>query len=66
MAELVKDPVCKMSIEREKAVDQVLYQGQRYYFCSEPCAEQFGANPWQVRGRTEAGFLAGMWYVIRA
>jgi P-type Cu+ transporter len=45
MAELVIDPVCRMSIEREKAADQVLYQGQRYYFCSDPCAEQFEANP---------------------
>jgi YHS domain-containing protein len=34
-----------MPVEREKAADQVLYQGQRYYFCSEPCAEQFEANP---------------------
>lgn len=39
------DPVCGMTVDRRKENEQVTFQGQQYYFCSEPCAQQFQANP---------------------
>lgn len=41
----VVDPVCKMQIDPKKAQERITYQGETYYLCSEPCAEQFQANP---------------------
>lgn len=43
--ETKQDPVCKMPVEPEAAEEQVTYQGKTYYFCSQPCADQFQANP---------------------
>lgn len=34
------DPVCGMSIEREKAVSAV-WEGQTYYFCAQGCRDEF-------------------------
>lgn len=45
MTDKVRDPVCKMEIQVAAAVDSVTHQGKKYYFCSEPCADQFQANP---------------------
>jgi len=42
---MVQDPVCKMIIEKEKAVVSVEYKGEIYYFCSEECKEAFLKNP---------------------
>ncbi|GIW53588.1 MAG: hypothetical protein KatS3mg081_2943 [Gemmatimonadales bacterium] len=41
----VKDPVCGMEFEAEKAVAQVQHQGKTYYFCTEACRKQFEADP---------------------
>ncbi|OFW55331.1 MAG: copper-translocating P-type ATPase [Actinobacteria bacterium RBG_16_70_17] len=41
----VKDPVCGMSVDPDKAAAQVVHQGQTYYFCSPSCRDQFAANP---------------------
>jgi YHS domain-containing protein len=41
----VKDPVCGMQIEQEDAVAEVEYRGDKYYFCSESCKEEFEENP---------------------
>ena len=41
----VKDPVCGMSIDPNKAAAQVVHGGQTYYFCSLSCRDQFVANP---------------------
>lgn len=54
MADLAIDPVCKMSIEPHKAEERVTYQGKTYYFCSEPCAEQFQTNPGRYVNTAEA------------
>ena len=45
MVDKVIDPVCGMEIHIAAAVDNLAYQGKTYYFCSEPCADQFQANP---------------------
>jgi YHS domain-containing protein len=41
----VMDPVCKMSIEEEKAAATSSYKGKTYYFCSKPCKEDFDKDP---------------------
>jgi Cu+-exporting ATPase len=41
----VKDPVCGMTIDSEKAATQAQYQGKTYYFCSTQCRSTFEAAP---------------------
>ena len=41
----VKDPVCGMTIDSNKAAGSSNYAGQTYYFCSTQCKTQFDANP---------------------
>lgn len=43
----MKDPVCGMQVEPEKATGSSEYQGQTYYFCSKGCKAKFDANPSQ-------------------
>ena len=43
--ETVKDIVCGMDIEQEKAAGQSRYDGQDYYFCSLNCKIKFDTNP---------------------
>lgn len=43
------DPVCGMSVEREKAVS-LDYEGQVYYFCALGCREEFLNNLAEFRG----------------
>ncbi|HET6964887.1 MAG TPA: permease [Acidimicrobiales bacterium] len=40
-----KDPVCGMQVETAHAPATLVHQGQRIYFCSEHCADRFGATP---------------------
>jgi YHS domain-containing protein len=40
----VVDPVCGMTIDREKAVI-VTYRGNAYYFCEVACADIFRDDP---------------------
>lgn len=42
---MVKDPVCGMEIDKEKAVAQLEHEGQTYYFCSLSCHDKFNAAP---------------------
>lgn len=42
---MVQDPVCKMLIEKSEAKAEVTYNGEKYYFCSEECKEEFLKNP---------------------
>ena len=39
------DPVCKMTMQPDKAAARVDYGGQTYYFCSEACHQTFSADP---------------------
>lgn len=39
------DPVCHMRIEESTAAATCTHEGKTYHFCSEACAQAFGANP---------------------
>lgn len=41
----VKDPVCGMEIEPEKAFAKREHAGQTFYFCSQDCVNKFDADP---------------------
>ena len=41
----VRDPVCGMTVDPQRAAGSVVYQGQTYYFCSRGCAAKFQADP---------------------
>ena len=41
----VTDPVCHMVIEDSEAAAISAYKGKTYYFCSDPCKEDFDKNP---------------------
>jgi len=42
---MVKDPVCGMQIDEQKAAVKVEHQGMTYYFCSSSCHQKFLADP---------------------
>lgn len=41
----VVDPVCKMTIESEKAAATSQYQGRTFYFCAKVCKAKFDQSP---------------------
>ncbi len=41
----VKDLVCGMWIDSEKAVAASEYKGQKYYFCAKGCKVSFDKDP---------------------
>jgi len=41
----VKDPVCGMRVDPQRAAGTVTWQGHTYYFCSKGCAAKFEADP---------------------
>ncbi len=41
----VKDPVCGMDIESEKAAASTIHNGKTYNFCSPMCKTKFTQNP---------------------
>jgi len=47
------DPVCKMTIESEKAVAQSQYHGQTYYFCALACKAVFDKDPEKYAAQTK-------------
>ena len=50
------DPVCGMKVSYTAAVEEYLYQGTFYYFCSSACREAFEFNPVQyVRRHRQHG-----------
>ncbi len=51
---MVKDPVCGMDIDKEKAAGQQEHEGKTYYFCSASCHNKFKATP-QAYAHKEAG-----------
>ncbi len=50
-AKLVQDPVCGMSVDPAPAAEQIDYEGETYYFCSEGCKETFSKDPGRYIGR---------------
>jgi adenylate cyclase len=45
LAELVIDPVCRMTVEPERAIGRLTHEGHEYLFCSLECAAAFADNP---------------------
>jgi YHS domain-containing protein len=41
----VVDPVCKMTIDSEKAAATSQYKGQTIYFCAPGCKAKFDQDP---------------------
>ena len=40
-----KDPVCGMEVSLTTAIEEYVYQGKPYYFCSGACREAFETEP---------------------
>lgn len=38
------DPVCRMTVTREKAAGTIEHEGREYFFCSNKCLEKFQAD----------------------
>jgi YHS domain-containing protein len=55
MPELVKDPVCGMDIETQRAVASAMAEDRRFYFCCLRCQAAFGhpASLRWVAGRSD-------------
>jgi Cu+-exporting ATPase len=47
----VVDPVCKMTIDSEKAAATSQYKGQTLYFCSKGCKTKFDQEPEKYLGK---------------
>lgn len=41
----VKDPVCGMTVDRERSSSTSRYRGSTYYFCSNSCRDKFEQEP---------------------
>ena len=48
----VVDPVCKMTINSEKAVTTSEYQGRTIYFCAKGCKIAFEKEPEKYVGKS--------------
>lgn len=44
-ANLVKDPVCGMTIDPATAAGSSRHEGRDYYFCNRSCEAKFDADP---------------------
>jgi YHS domain-containing protein len=44
-ADRVKDPICGMTIDKEKAAFKTTHDKATYYFCAEGCLKKFQADP---------------------
>ena len=56
---LARDPVCGMTVEREKAKASVEYSGETYFFCCSGCAQKFKTDPQRYLNppKSNAGFV---------
>jgi YHS domain-containing protein len=45
VADLAKDPVCKMEVDEKTAKYKSAYMGKIFYFCSASCKGDFDKNP---------------------
>jgi class 3 adenylate cyclase/YHS domain-containing protein len=39
------DPVCKMQVDKQRAVGDLLFNNKKYWFCSLSCVERFAKRP---------------------
>src|SRR4051812_13624640 len=44
-AQGVRDPVCGMNVDPEKAAATFVHDGRTYYFCAPVCRDRFQADP---------------------
>jgi Cu+-exporting ATPase len=47
----VVDPVCKMTIDSEKAAATSEHEGQTIYFCAKSCKAKFDREPEKYIGK---------------
>jgi len=47
----VVDPVCKMTIDSEKAAASSHYKGKTFYFCAPGCKAEFDQDPERYVGK---------------
>ena len=45
MADLAKDPICGMMVDKKKAAATSEHKGTTYYFCAVGCKKRFDADP---------------------
>ena len=50
---MVKDPVCGMMVDPEKAPAKTEYEGKTYYFCAPGCKMAFEEDPERYLEGTE-------------
>lgn len=50
---MVKDPVCGMMVDPEKAPAKMQYKGETYYFCAPGCKAAFEKEPEKYLGGSE-------------
>lgn len=55
MISLAADPVCGMTVEREKAPAAMEFEGSMYYFCAKGCRDEFQQAPDKYLGRKQQG-----------
>ncbi|AGA26827.1 heavy metal translocating P-type ATPase [Singulisphaera acidiphila] len=51
----VKDPVCGMDVDPERAAGSFDFEGQTYFFCSKGCLEKFRVDPARVLSQGPGG-----------
>ncbi len=57
---MVKDPVCKMSIDEDKTTERSEYKGKTYFFCAAGCRERFENDPEKyLEGDKEVDWIKG-------
>lgn len=47
MGTMVKDPVCGMEVDADKAAATSTHMGKSFSFCSDECKETFDKKPMQ-------------------
>ncbi len=52
---MVKDPVCGMMVDPEKAAAKTEYKGKTYYFCAPGCKVAFEKDPEKYLKEAEGG-----------
>jgi YHS domain-containing protein len=59
--QMVKDPVCGMMVDPQKAAAKSEYKGKTYYFCARGCKVAFDRDPEKyVTGEGERAMDHGM------
>lgn len=63
MIDRVKDPVCRMEIRLDQAVEATLFEGAWVHFCSQTCYGAFLDTPHRYRGwSTARGSRHALWF----